>query len=1041
MKRYLHKIIFILFIISFMFVSKPVYGADATTGHTSYEVGQQIANWAIDFYNNHKSQCRYNVKERANYYNAEINNHSVYKFDCVGWVSFAIHHATGLGGNSFTIFAGPTGTKDRVWNVNNFATNGFEEIWRDETGLKSSLPTSVTVLPGDILIAEGHVGIYVGKDENGTDRVVDMWRDVSGGLGYRTMSEFTSGSNGRLMQIGRVSEETAARANFEFIADGVILPGSTGSGSGGGTSSASNFEFNGMPTQVSISSRKDATWLFNKISQFFAFFAGLIINILKFAILGYIIIFENIANSFLNSSSESLNAIDATTNTLDATAYIQYTDTYSLGLYTVEEKEFGIVPIEAAADSDGGSGGVSDIQDGEYTIEDIIYNNIPLLDVNIFTSTPGGQQIPDDSIVAIIRGIISGWYVSFRNLALIALVIMVMYLGIRIALSTIPEKSGQYKTALWSWVVSIILVFIIHYFMVVVFNINERILSLFETANSSEISIYDTIRTRALDTRLYIGIPATIMYLVLIIYFYKFLWVYMKRYFTIMILIIIAPFICAKYAFDGAKGKRGTSISSWMYDFGMNVIIQSVHALLYTTLMGVAINMAVSSVWGFILALVFINFILKADKIFFDIFNFGRGANVADVSKQFSKEDVAGGLFAIHFTKKAFAFGASSTKKVARSARIVGRNAYGIALDKLYEEDASEVRRQIREIKNNMLDRKDEHIDSKYRKLYKLVGIDKGSENAQLRMLARKGGTVGRRARTILRARKDLKRKKYKAAWQTTKNVPLSVLSIAGGIPMFVASPKIGYAMISRGIKNYRKLTKPKSDVPGYRVRYHGVERIAQIGTLGMYGLIKNTQEDHKKQKKKEGEISRTIDYIKQVDTHYDTAREKWKQVSENLTEEEKSDLVGKIKLVTVDGSTDMLKSSVYNYLNSNEMAEVTRENISDVIDSALSTTGLAQDLTEEQISKVKQKVINEHNYSENRFTKQIDSVADEVHKAVLDINYNDGPIKDLVKEIDAIEGINEKAQKDVKQPIVDTGRLIRDMRVSFEGEIKGGQI
>ena len=208
-----------------------------------------------------------------------------------------------------------------------------------------------------------------------------------------------------------------------------------------------------------------------------------------------------------------------------------------------------------------------------------------------------------------------------------------------------------------------------------------------------------------------------------------------------------------------------------------------------------------------------------------------------------------------------------------------------------------------------------------------------------------------------------------------------------------------------------------------------------------MYGLIKNTQEDHKKQKKKEGEISRTIDYIKQVDTHYDTAREKWKQVSENLTEEEKSDLVGKIKLVTVDGSTDMLKSSVYNYLNSNEMAEVTRENISDVIDSALSTTGLAQDLTEEQISKVKQKVINEHNYSENRFTKQVDSVADEVHKAVLDINYNDGPIKDLVKEIDAIEGINEKAQKDVKQPIVDTGRLIRDMRVSFEGEIKGGQI
>lgn len=641
----------------------------------------------------------------------------------------------------------------------------------------------------------------------------------------------------------------------------------------------------------------------------------------------------------------------------------------------------------------------------------------------------GGQPIPNDSIVGILRNIIAGWYISFRNLALIALVIIVMYLGIRIALSTIPEKTGQYKTALWSWVVSIILLFIIHYFMIAVFSINETILNLLENTNAGDTSIYETIETRAFDIRMNIGIPATIMYLILIIYFYKFLWIYMKRYFTVMILIIIAPFICAKYAFDGAKGKKGTSLTSWMYDFSMNVFLQSVHALLYTALMGVAINIAVSSLWGFIIALVFINFILKADKIFLDIFNFGKGANVKDVDKEFTKGEVSEAIAQVYFTKNALKFGFNTTKKVAHSARVAGRAAYGAGLNAIYKEDASEQRKKIKETKDNIFNKKDEIGNAIYKKLHK----GKDSEKAQLRMIARKNGTLGRRARSILGARKDLKKKKFKAGLNVAKTLPLSTLSILGGIPMFVLSPKSGYAMITKGLKQYRKLSKPKSDVPGHKVRYHGWARVAQIGTLGGYGIAQNILEDDKKQKKKEGELSRTIDYIRQVDAYYDTAQEKWKDVTKDMSEEEKNNLMAKIKLMTVDGSKDVVSSSIYNYLNVNEMNEVTRENISDIIESTLRETGLNKGLTEEQIDQVKQKVISGHNYSENQFINQVESVAEEVHQAVREINFTDNDTIDLVDAIDAIEGINEKARKDVKQNIADTGRLIRDLRVNYE--------
>ena len=234
------------------------------------------------------------------------------------------------------------------------------------------------------------------------------------------------------------------------------------------------------------------------------------------------------------------------------------------GAIETKEYTFTVEPIEASLVNQGDVGGSStsgtdsvatgDVEleefvDGDYNIEDIIYNRIPLLDVNVFTDTPGGQTVPDDSIVAILRNIVATWYISFRNLATIALALILLYIGIRIAISTIPEKTGQYKSALISWVISLALLWFIHYFLIIVLNINDYLVSLFEGSNTEENTIYETIRTRAWDPRMYIGIPATIMFLVLIVYFYRFLWVYIKRYFAVMILIIIAPFICAKYAY------------------------------------------------------------------------------------------------------------------------------------------------------------------------------------------------------------------------------------------------------------------------------------------------------------------------------------------------------------------------------------------------------------------------------------------------------------------------------------------------------------
>ena len=147
-----------------------------------------------------------------------------------------------------------------------------------------------------------------------------------------------------------------------------------------------------------ISSKKDLEWLFEQVSQFFGFFGGMIINVIKFAALGYVIMFQSLANNFINASGESLTNTTTTNTTANlgniSYAYVKFIDDNSLGLYKVEEKEYSVMPIEALTGVNGSSqnsnpnASISGIVDGDYTIEDIIYNNIPLLDVNVFTDTP-----------------------------------------------------------------------------------------------------------------------------------------------------------------------------------------------------------------------------------------------------------------------------------------------------------------------------------------------------------------------------------------------------------------------------------------------------------------------------------------------------------------------------------------------------------------------------------------------------------------------------------------------------------------------------
>ena len=60
------------------------------------------------------------------------------------------------------------------------------------------------------------------------------------------------------------------------------------------------------------------------------------------------------------------------------------------------------------------------------------------------------------------RKMVSIWYQVLRYIAVIGLLSILIYLGIKIILSSSAGKKAEYKSALINWIIAMFLIFIMH---------------------------------------------------------------------------------------------------------------------------------------------------------------------------------------------------------------------------------------------------------------------------------------------------------------------------------------------------------------------------------------------------------------------------------------------------------------------------------------------------------------------------------------------------------------------------------------------------
>lgn len=257
---------------------------------------------------------------------------------------------------------------------------------------------------------------------------------------------------------------------------------------------------------------------------------------------------------------------------------------------------FNAIPVTIGGIIQLLAGRVASIGQGEIaflTMEDILFHQlpagkpagrtpIPLLDVNFFN----GNTIFKDSIAT--------WYYGIRNLAIILSLIVLLYVGIRMAISTLAEDKAKYKKMLVDWIVGFITIFFIHYIIIITININNALVSmLVPNGISSAMSSYaGYLAGNAVNigAKWSTAITCTILYLFLVVMICSFLITYIKRMLTTAFLIIISPIITVTYSIDKMGDGKAQALNTWLKEFIYNIVIQPFHCIIYLVFMTVAME-------------------------------------------------------------------------------------------------------------------------------------------------------------------------------------------------------------------------------------------------------------------------------------------------------------------------------------------------------------------------------------------------------------------------------------------------------------------
>lgn len=267
-----------------------------------------------------------------------------------------------------------------------------------------------------------------------------------------------------------------------------------------------------------------------------------------------------------------------------------------------------------------------------FTIEDTVFNQIDLFDTDFFDIEKNKNDVNQA-----IKTSVATFYYIMRVFALVIQLAMLIYLGIRMAISTVASEMAKYKSMLKDWIVSMVLLFVTPYIIICINTISEALVAMFfslKTGAGFEKSIISqTINLlNVINGWSYVAVIC--MYLVMTFYQVKIFFMYLFRFLGMGFLIVISPLITITYSATktqiAGKGGKAGAYNNWLEEYMVNAFIQPLHAGVY--LVCIVTANEIFKVAPF-LAVIFFMALSRAEKIVKNIFKMRSMSSIHSMSE------------------------------------------------------------------------------------------------------------------------------------------------------------------------------------------------------------------------------------------------------------------------------------------------------------------------------------------------------------------------------------------------------------------------
>ena len=250
-----------------------------------------------------------------------------------------------------------------------------------------------------------------------------------------------------------------------------------------------------------------------------------------------------------------------------------------------------------------------------FTIYDTVLGHYDLFNID-YTNIDG--KISDDpTLIEQMRFYVIRFYGLTRRLSVAASLFVLIYIGIRMAVSTIAEDKAKYKKMLVNWVASLVLVYVM--FLLVIglsFILQKGLQIVNDIAVSWKVdTIENDIYSGAISNFTGKGFNVFTSFVIICIltwYQIKFFIYYLKRTLEVNFLIIVSPLVTITYSIDKIGDNRAQAFGAFVKELVTKCSMQLIHAVLYIVFIATAGVIAVKEP---LLALLFFAALSRAEKI------------------------------------------------------------------------------------------------------------------------------------------------------------------------------------------------------------------------------------------------------------------------------------------------------------------------------------------------------------------------------------------------------------------------------------------